>query len=67
MKEITKYTAEISTEGNGFLRLELDDSTIIESVSFPSPANFAAVCAMLNHGNVFYEFSDGEHLFISNE
>ena len=65
MKEIKKYTAEIDTVGNGYLRLELDDGEVIDSVQFPSSANFAAVCTMLNHGTVFYEYSHNNHNFIS--
>lgn len=67
MKEIKKYTAEISTEGNGFLRIELDGGTIVPGIVFTSASNFAAVCSMLKHGHVYYEFVNENHNFISSE
>ena len=42
MKKIRKYTAVIGTDGDGYMRLELDSGEIISSVPFPSAANFAA-------------------------
>lgn len=65
MKEILKYTAELGTTGNGFLRLELDDGTIIPSVSFTDHANFAAVCSLLANNTVYYENINGNDKFIS--
>ena len=67
MKLIKKYTAEISTNGNGFLRLELENGEVIGGIIFTSPANFSAVCSMLNHGKVYYEFSNDNHNFISTQ
>ncbi|MDN5203943.1 hypothetical protein QQ008_21300 [Fulvivirgaceae bacterium BMA10] len=65
MRLIKYYTFEVGTEGNGYLRLELDDGTVIPSVPFPQQSNFAGVCSMLQHSRAFYENVNGQHKFIS--
>lgn len=62
METITSYQAVIGTNGGGAISVTTDNYNE-DSIIIQDPANFAAVCTMLQTGKCKYQNLNGNHEF----